>query len=165
MFIYLLRHGIAEDAGPRTSDDQRALTPEGMQRLQAAAPAWRRAIARLDAIHCSPLQRARQTATVLAEATGFAMPPAIDPALIPSAEPLVAFELIQAAMHDNLDGIALVGHEPHLGYLLGMLLTGSERGCVPFKKGMLVGVEMESKTSLVGQIVFALSQRVAGRLA
>lgn len=165
MFVYLLRHGIAEDAGPRVSDDERALTREGVDRLQAAAPAWGRAIARLDAIHCSPLLRARQTAAVLAEATGLAKPPNIEPALIPSAQPLVAFELIQAAMHEGLDAIALVGHEPHLGYLLGMLLTGSERGCVPFKKGMLVGVEMESRTSLVGQIVFALSQRVAGRLA
>jgi phosphohistidine phosphatase len=165
MFVYLLRHGIAEDAGPRVSDDERALTDEGRRRLQQAMPAWRRSLRSLDRIYCSPLVRARQTAALLAEAARHASPPIIEPGLIPSAEPLVAFEMIQTAMHEDASGIALVGHEPHLGYLLGMLLTGSERGCVPFKKGMLVGVEMESKTSMVGQMVFALSQRVAGDLS
>jgi len=34
MQIYLLRHGIAEDAQPRQSDSERALTEEGREKLR-----------------------------------------------------------------------------------------------------------------------------------
>ena len=48
--------------------------------------------------------------------------------------------------------------------LAGLLLTGSERCCVPFKKGMLVGIEIESSASLLGRLVVALSQKAAEKL-
>ena len=59
----------------------------------------------------------------------------------------------------------MVGHEPHLGCLLGLLLTGSERTSLPFKKGMLVGVDLDSRSSLLGRLIVAMSTRIAASLS
>jgi phosphohistidine phosphatase SixA len=59
----------------------------------------------------------------------------------------------------------VVGHEPNLGYLLGLLLTGHPRQPIPLKKGMLVGVETESGASLIAALRFSLTQKAAAQLA
>jgi phosphohistidine phosphatase len=165
MHVYLLRHGIAEDRAPDGGDSGRRLTSEGKDRLALAAPSWRRALRRPEAIVSSPLTRAQQTAAILAEAVGFAGAIELRDLLEPGARPMLALELLQAEMRSGRDAVALVGHEPHLGSLLGLLLTGSERSAVPLKKGMLVGVELDSSANMLGRMLFALSQRVAGELS
>ena len=78
--------------------------------------------------------------------------------------PTLAANLLEAEALAGCPSIAVVGHEPHLGYLLGLLVTGHPRQPIPLKKGMLVGVETLSSASLVGNLRFALSQRAAGAL-
>ncbi|MEZ6036763.1 MAG: phosphohistidine phosphatase SixA [Planctomycetota bacterium] len=164
MWIYLLRHGIAEDPQPGQSDDERALTEQGWRRLRRAAPAWSRLVGGIDVLVSSPLRRARETATVLAEAGGFRGELRIDEGLVPGAAPALALAMLEAELLSGTDSVAVVGHEPHLGYLLGTLLTGHPRVTVPFKKGMLVGLEATSPTSLATGLRFTLTQKAAARL-
>ena len=62
MQIYLLRHGIAEDASPGQADADRALTPEGIKRLREILKRARTASVAPTVIVTSPYVRARQTA-------------------------------------------------------------------------------------------------------
>ena len=165
MLIYLLRHGIAEDAGPGGRDHDRKLTDEGWKRLQRAAPAWRKVCEPPQVVFVSPLRRAQETATVLVDTIGKGAELRTEPALAPEVGAQVAMALLEAEQHSGTRCVAMVGHEPHLGYLLGLLLTGHPRQPVPFKKGMLVGVETESSASLIAGLRFVLSQRAAGELA
>lgn len=161
MQIFLLRHGIAEDGAP---DTERALTEEGWKRLRRAAPAWGRLVGTPDLVLCSPLRRARETADVLCKATRYDGEPRIDPVLLPDAAASLAASVLSAEGFAGSQSIALVGHEPHLGYLLGLLLTGHPRQPIPLKKGMLVGVETTSAASLIAGLRFALTQRAAAEL-
>jgi phosphohistidine phosphatase len=165
MWIYLLRHGLAEDGQPGQPDETRALTDDGRRRLERAAAAWRRLVDPPSVVVSSPLLRARETATVFAEAVGFDHELRIDRALEPDAQPGLAVTLLEGELLTRTDSVALVGHQPHLGYLLGTLLTGHANVSVPLKKGMLVGLAAESPSSLVVGVRFALTQKAAARLS
>jgi phosphohistidine phosphatase len=165
MHIYLLRHGIAEDGHAGLADADRGLTEEGWKRLRKAGGAWRRVVDDLDLMMVSPLRRAQQTATTLVEAVRFTGEARMSESLVPGAPPTLALAELEAEALSGTRGVALVGHEPHLGYLLGALLTGHPRQPIPFKKGMLVGVETEGSASLVGQLRFALSSKAAAELS
>lgn len=165
MWIYLLRHGIAEDHAADVPDEDRALTDEGRKRLRRAARSWQRLVDAPDVIVTSPLRRARETAEVFVEAVRFAGNLRIDNALVPGATPSLAVTLLEAELLAGTDSVVLIGHEPHLGHLLGALLTGQPRVAVPMKKGMLVALEAENSTSVQATLRFALTQRAAGRLA
>ncbi|MEO6597896.1 MAG: phosphohistidine phosphatase SixA [Planctomycetota bacterium] len=163
MHIYLLRHGIAQDAGPGVTDRDRALTEEGWKRLRRAASTWRELVETPDVVLVSPLKRAQESASVLAEACGLGGELRTESALVPEAPPGLAINLLQAEAFSGTKSVAVVGHEPHLGYLLGLLLTGHPRQPIPLKKGMLVGVETESAASLVAGLRFALTQKAAAQ--
>ena len=165
MHIYLLRHGIAEDGGPGLPDHDRALTDDGWKRLRNAAPTWRSLVPTPAVVLVSPLRRALQTAEVLVEAVGYTGELRVADALVPSGAPAVALSMLEAEALSQTDSVAVIGHEPHLGYLLGTLLTGHPRQAVPLKKGMLVAVETSSAASMIGELRFALSQKLAGSLA
>jgi len=163
MFIHLLRHGIAEDPRPGVDDADRALTDEGWKRLRRSAPAWRSLVETPDVVLVSPLRRARETATAFVEAVHFRGELRIEKALLPGAAASEACALLEAECLSGQKSVALVGHEPHLGYLLGLLLTGNPRLPIPMKKGMLVAVETQSIASLAAELRFALTHRVAAK--
>lgn len=163
MHIQLLRHGIAEDHAAG-GDSERTLTEEGWKRLRRAAPAWHAVLEVPDVVIASPLRRAQETATVFAEAVRYRGELRIEAALAPDVPPDRAASLLEAELLSGADAVALVGHEPHLGYLLGLLLTGHPRMPIPFRKGMLVAVETVSDTSLHSSLRLALTQRAAARL-
>ncbi|MGD0073501.1 MAG: phosphohistidine phosphatase SixA [Candidatus Binataceae bacterium] len=158
MKLYLVRHAIAEErataeaesartsaaktkAKPSapTSDAERALTPEGKVKMARAAQGLRKAKPRLDLILTSPLRRARETAGIIAAELGGTKIETVDQ-LAPGAEPSEVVAAVRR--YPNLKSIALVGHEPQLGYLASYLLTGSPDTCgVTFKKGAIACLE------------------------
>lgn len=164
MLIYLLRHGTAEDAGPGIRDHERALTDEGWKKLRRAVPTWKTLCTSPDVLLVSPFRRAQETASVFVEALHCSKALRTETCLTPESGIQTAMSLIEAEQHSGTKCVALVGHEPHLGYLLGLLLTGHPRLPVPLKKGMLVAVETESTASLVAYLRFAISQGAAGEL-
>ncbi len=164
MRIFLLRHGIAASlstGGPRT-DDERPLTAEGRDKMTEACNHYARHVSIPDKIISSPLLRARQTAEIFSRALGYTGVIEENPVLAPGARPASILDTLQG---DGLAGIAtvvLVGHEPHLGSLLGLLLTGSEQVSLPLRKGMISGIEVTEPQSMLGRLVLCLSGKSPG---
>lgn len=164
MWIYLLRHGVAEGLRAGLTDEERALTPDGWQQLRAAAKAWARLGRAPSLVVTSPLRRARESAETFAEATQAEGGLRVDPQLAPGSPLLGAVTLLEGLLLTGTESVALIGHEPHLGYLLGRLVTGQERLAVPIEEGMLVALEVAGSTSLLAELRFALSAEAAARL-
>jgi len=159
--VYLLRHGDAEEGGAG-SDAERRLTEDGRSALQRAQPTWQRVVGRVDRIYTSPLVRAKETAKVFAEAVGFTAAFEEVDCLAPDAEPEGVARLVLADAADGRGAVAFVGHEPNLGQVLAFLLQG--QGAIPLEKGMVVGVRMESGTSLGGRLLCCLGSSLAAEL-
>ena len=119
--VYLCRHA---EAAPGEPDDLRELTATGREQARALA-------ARLAALPeppvlvvTSPLLRARQTATVIAAATGASLQ--VDARLEPGA----TADLLRASL-DGVDGpVATVGHQPDCSEI-AVAVTGADPGFLP----------------------------------
>lgn len=140
MKLYVIRHAIAADATPGTSDDERELTDEGRERFEDGVRGLDRLEVRFDVILHSPLLRAVQTAELLV------------PLLDDDGETRVALELAQAPSNALLgllerESTAVVGHEPWLSELIAWLVTERRDLANGFelKKGSVAVLEGEPK--------------------
>jgi phosphohistidine phosphatase len=116
MELILWRHAHAEDGTP---DDERQLTPQG--RKQAARMgAWLdRALPAGCKILCSPTARTQQTAESLGRK--FKVVPAI-------GTMASAHDVLEAAGWPDARGpVLVVGHQPWVGRVASLLLTGTEQ--------------------------------------
>jgi phosphohistidine phosphatase len=125
MDLILWRHADAEDGFP---DHARALTSRGRRQAEKVA-AWLKArLPEKTRIAASPAVRSVQTAEALA------MPFETVEEIAPGAD--VASLLHAAGWPDARGCVVLVGHQPTLGKLAGLLLFGQEidlsikKGCV-----------------------------------
>ena len=139
MRVILFRHGPAgqRDAARWPDDGKRPLTKRGLERTARAADGLRRFAGASLRVHTSPLERARQTARIIGEAMAPGTRTETLEALVPAAPIREAVRWLKDAKSGA--SIVLVGHEPHLGKLAGMLLFGSTGTALPMKKaGALV---------------------------
>lgn len=138
MELFLLRHGIAVDRGlPGYEDDsQRPLTPKGAARIQRIAQATKHLGLEFDLILSSPYLRAAQTAGLMARVHKAEERLHLTENLAPLTSPSALIGEIHERYADALS-ILLVGHEPYLSNLAGMLLAGDEKVALTFKKGGL----------------------------
>ena len=142
MTLYLLRHGIAEDAPPGGDDRTRRLTPRGRARLAVAARGLLTVRVELDVILTSPLPRAAETAAIVAAAYPRGPSPHELPALAPGVPPAETLQALRPwSRHDE---VMLVGHEPGLSRLASLVLTGApDRLAIDLKKGGCIAIEVE----------------------
>ena len=140
MEVYLLRHGIAEDAPPGKADADRALTAEGRQKLRRVLARARAAGVEPTLILSSPYRRAVETAEVAAESLGYRGKVVQTAALVPNAAPQEVWGEIRARRTE--DSILLASHEPLMSSLLALLLT-SPALKVDFKKAALARVDFD----------------------
>lgn len=139
MQIYLLRHGIAEDARPGQIDADRALTSEGIKRLREILRRAKTASVAPSLIVTSPYVRARQTAELAAEILGYEDPLTPTPKLVPMASPHETWAEVRTLRGEP--SVLLVGHEPHMGLFTGFLL-GTPELRIDFKKGAIVRIDI-----------------------
>ncbi len=146
MRLLIIRHGIAEDkevwARTGHSDDERPLTDEGRRKMTLNAKGIQRAIDSIDLLVTSPLVRARQTAQLVADAFK-ATRIETTKSLVPDAPVREFVEWLER--HADMDVIAAVGHEPHLGILATWLMTDIEDSRVDLKKGAACLLEFDGK--------------------
>lgn len=141
MMLYVLRHGEAEAASENGEDAARRLTSRGRDRMRAAAVGMRALKLRFDAIVTSPLVRAAETAEIVAVCCGCSDPPHVLDALSGVTPPNELASALAPFAHN--ENVLVVGHEPQLGSLVSVLLTGSANGFhVKLKRGGCVALEL-----------------------
>jgi phosphohistidine phosphatase len=140
MRIYLLRHGIAEDAGPRTPDAKRELTDKGREKLASVLRLAKRAGIQPEVVMSSSLLRAVQTAEMAREILEVKAALRKTDALAPEESPQRVWEELSGLR--KLDEVMLAGHQPQMGHLVAYLL-GTPTLQVHLTKAALVAIEME----------------------
>lgn len=140
--LFLMRHGKAGARTPSAADSSRALTSAGTREVKKTASGLRRAGISFDHVASSPLTRAMQTARIVAAAAGAAAgsgaaagggrkkgakparPPSVHrwDELKPEAAAESALGRIAGLAYDS--SVLLVGHEPCMTTLLGLLVSG-----------------------------------------
>jgi phosphohistidine phosphatase len=160
MEIWLLRHAAAEERSVSGHDEDRTLTEDGHRRARAVARGLAALEPDIQLILTSPFQRARQTAEPVARGLHLAANLRESRALEPARDPEEILDEIRA---EKVSGVLLVGHEPHLGGLLGRLVSGSAGLEVPMKKAAVAKVVWGG--SGAGSLRALLPARVLERLA
>ncbi len=141
MQIYLLRHAIAEDGRPGSSDSERALVPEGRKKLKDVLRLARQADTAVSLILTSPYRRARQTADMVADLLAPEAEMLETATLTPDGRADLVWQEIRA--HRPVDSVMLVSHEPLISSVAAYLLNGSALR-IDFKKGGLMRIDVES---------------------
>jgi phosphohistidine phosphatase len=144
MKLLVIRHGVAgtrdEWAGTGRPDTHRPLTEEGRKKMRRAARGLRAVVPRIDVLASSPLVRATQTAEIVAAEYGDLPFDAIAE-LSPERRPDELLGWLRSQKPGTT--VAVVGHEPHLGFLAGWLLTARNDSFVDFRKGGAVLLEFD----------------------
>jgi phosphohistidine phosphatase SixA len=125
--LIVVRHA---EAGPGQPDAQRSLTAAGREAARELAA--RLAEERPSAVLSSPLLRARETATPIAEAAGVAVE--VDHRLAPGADA----DDVRAVVNGRGETVVVVGHEPDCGEIV-FALNGEQ---VRFRPGASHAVEL-----------------------
>jgi phosphohistidine phosphatase len=134
MNLYLVRHGKAcERSRKWRPDSTRPLTAHGEARMKKSAKGLEAIKVEFDLILTSPYVRALRTAEILGDVFG-AKKVFETKNLVPDAEPAA----VLAEIRENfsaLENIALVSHEPLMGRLASVLLSGKDGIAVKMRKG------------------------------
>jgi len=137
MRALLVRHAAAEEriawAARGRDDAERPLTEDGRRRMAKIAAALARLEPDVAWIATSPAARTRETAAILAAALPGDVAVVEQAELAPTGRAAALLKLLQSQR--GLAALALVGHEPNLSLLAGLLLAGSERSLLAMKKG------------------------------
>ena len=135
MNIYVIRHAIAVDEGTPgyESDSERPLTDKGRRKMRQIAKGLRTLGVQFDQILSSPYVRARETAEILADVFKMKKKLTFTENLIPLGNP----ELLVGEINEkySVESLALVGHEPHLSALVGILAAENAKLDLTLKKG------------------------------
>ena len=141
MIIYFVRHASAGQhvANPK-KDEKRALDETGVEQCGYVGRALAALDAQVDVIVSSPLKRAAQTASLVANEMGYEGKLLFDDGLRPEATFADFRKLLDK--HAKQESIMVVGHNPNLSEFVGRLI--SETGCeaaVDLKKGAAARLE------------------------
>lgn len=156
MIIYFLRHGLAEDREDWLADDgQRPLTEEGREKMALEAEALAGMKLGLDLIITSPLERALQTAQIVARRLDIEDKLIQDERMAPGFDLQKLSEIL--ATHPEAETLMLVGHEPDFSETISGLIGGGRVIC---KKGGLARVDRASQSPLIWELVWLMPPKV-----
>lgn len=143
MDLILWRHADAEDGVP---DEARRLTGKGHKQAGKMAAWLAERLPSNYKVMVSPAVRARETAAALTDKV------VIEPAVSTSATPQ---DVLKAAGWPDASGtVIVVGHQPTLGAVAALVLTG-EAAAWRLKKGALWWITRESDDSVLVRAVLA----------
>jgi phosphohistidine phosphatase len=135
MNLYMLRHGIAVDKPKwKGSDSDRPLTKEGIRKMKKGAKGIRRLGVHFDWILTSPFRRAYDTAKIVAKELKLKKRLKITQMLATDGDPKALVRHLGRHFR-SWESVLIVGHEPYLGRLAGVLVTGREGSGLEHDKG------------------------------
>lgn len=138
MLLMILRHGKAEKDSPTGRDVDRPLANRGLRQAEYVGEllsAAKKPLARPSVILASRAERAKHTASIVAEALGMTV--TLEDALTLGNSTGVAMRLVRSLVERD-QPVLLVGHNPQLEDLVSSL-TGTASG---MSTGELVAVEV-----------------------
>src|SRR5258708_6723386 len=153
MIIYFLRHASAGKSllNPK-KDERRPLDEEGILQSRYVGRMLANLDVQVDQIITSPLKRARQTASLVANELAFESALQADDALRPDAE-LEQFQSM-LARYRKYDAIMVVGHNPSLTEFLSKSISaGTAVAQIDFTKGAVAKVEINGRTGTLDWLV------------
>ena len=131
MNLYLIRHAIAVEE--YEDDTQRPLTDKGRKKMRQIAKGLRALGVEFDLILSSPYIRAAETAEIVADVFKMKKDVQFSENLVPMGDP----GLLIAEMNEkySVNSVAIVGHEPFLTALIGLLVSDNANVDITLKKG------------------------------
>jgi phosphohistidine phosphatase len=149
MDVYFLRHASAgQSKGNDKQDEKRPLDDQGIDQASLMGRVLAAMDVRFDTIVSSPLKRAIQTASLVANEIGFEQPIVQHDALRPDASFDEFQELLKSL--SGKDCIMVVGHNPTQSEFLSLLVSGggSPDG-IELRKGAIAKVEIKQSRGLL----------------
>jgi phosphohistidine phosphatase len=149
MIIYFLRHASAGQhmLDPR-KDEKRPLDKEGVEQCGHIGRALAALDVQVDAVITSPLKRATQTASLVANEIGYEGKLHISDGLRPGAA-FADFAKMMGAF-ERLDAVMVVGHNPNLSEFVSRMISGGAgKGAVDLKKGAVARLEVERQRGVL----------------
>ncbi len=148
MLVYFLRHASAGDrkSDPQ-KDEKRPLDDDGIRQCGDIGRSLAALDTHVDLIISSPLKRASQTASLVANELAYEGRIEIAAALRPEASYNGFSDLLQKyAQHE---AIMVVGHNPNLSEFLGRVIGGGSRAGIDLKKGAVARVEVDRRRGVL----------------
>ncbi len=151
MIIYFLRHASAGQSKANAAQDgKRPLDEEGIEQCGYVGRTLASLDVQVDAVLSSPLKRASQTASLVANELAHDGNVTFTPVLAGDAEFEPFRQLLQN--HLNQEAIMVVGHNPSLSRFLSLLLSNNATDkAIDLKKGAVARVEWDSRKPAVLQ--------------
>lgn len=145
MIIYFVRHA---SAGQRKfsgkKDEKRPLDSEGTHQCTQMGRTLATLDAAVEAVISSPLKRATQTASLVANELGFEGKLSIENSLRPEAKYEQFRDMLRK--YTKFESVMLVGHNPNFSEFLGHLIAeNGSRSYIEMKKGAVAKVENAQK--------------------
>jgi phosphohistidine phosphatase len=149
MIVYFLRHASAgKSVSDPEKDDRRALDEEGIEQCRFIGRVLAALDTQVDVILSSPLKRATQTASLVANELGHEGKIQFDEALGKEADYTGFRQLLQR--HGKADAVLVVGHNPSLSAFLSLAISRRATDeAVDLKKGAVARVEVDNKTAML----------------
>lgn len=166
MEVVMVRHGPAEDRDPsRWPDDQkRPLTPDGIKSTRKAAKGLAALRPAADKIVTSPALRAYATAEIVRDALKVRGSLETWSELEPDTPPGPILERLQRFSRRR--GLIVVGHEPTLGELLGLAVTGESVPIARFSKAGMAAIAFPREPRAgAAEIVWVMTRKQLERFA
>jgi len=161
MIVYFLRHASAgkKMLNPK-KDERRPLDEEGILQTRYVGRMLAALDLQIDHIVSSPLKRATQTASLVANELAFEKPIRTHNALRPVASHEDFLELL--AHFRKSEAIIVVGHNPTMAEFLGKTITGKAgTSQLDFKKGAVAKVDVNGRS---GTLEWMVTPRIARAL-
>jgi phosphohistidine phosphatase len=153
MNIYFLRHASAGKRMVSSSkDDRRPLDDDGILQARYIGRMLAALDIQVEQIVSSPLKRALQTASLVANELAFEIAIQLEDALRPDAD----FAQFQAMLSRfrKYDSVMVVGHNPSLTEFLSKKISaGSGATHIDFKKGAVAKVEITGRNGTLEWLV------------
>ncbi|HZZ39632.1 MAG TPA: phosphohistidine phosphatase SixA [Acidobacteriaceae bacterium] len=156
MNLYILRHASAgtRRANPKI-DVKRPLDKEGKQQSLLVGGFLNSLNIQFDRVVSSGLKRALQTASLVANETGYDSKIEISDALAPDAGVQKFRDLVRTL--EQYDNVLVVGHNPNLAVFFGSLLSPSGRMSTRLRKGAVARIDC---TRLPGTLHWLVDPRI-----
>ena len=165
MRIYLIHHGNAANAGTANFEEvaQRPLSVKGHDKMIMIASALKTLGVKPNLIVTSPYVHSVQTAQILKKVLKCREELAINHALVPLGN---ADDLIGDINEKfNVDELLLVGHEPCLSSLIGILTAGTPNLLVTLKYGWVCCLSIDDlRMQRVAIMEWLLTPKILSRI-